>query len=263
MSDARVNGVRLYYEERGRGAAIMCIHGTSSSAMVWSGETTDALAKLGRVIIYDRRGCTRSERPEPYETSVAQHSEDAAALISEREANPAIIVGRSYGGAVAVGVALRHPGLVRALVLLEPADLVIDGESQSWNQEVARAVEAAAAKDVSTVAEVLFRSVLGDAQWEAFPEAYRTMFADNSPAVLAEVRGVPLSVKSSELAGIKMPVLLVAGEASHPEFRQINERLAAALPRASTILVGGGHLINPGEPRVLAFIRKVLDDPAA
>jgi pimeloyl-ACP methyl ester carboxylesterase len=263
MSEAHVNGVRLYYEQRGAGAPILCIHGTSSSAMVWGGETADALAKLGRVIIYDRRGCTRSERPDPYETSVAQHSEDAAALIDALEASPAVIIGRSYGGAVAVGVALRHPGLVKGLVLLEPADLVIDGQSQSWNQEAVRAIEAAAAEDVSKAAEALFRSVLGDAQWEAFPESYRTMFADNSPAVLAEVRGEPLSVKSSELARIKVPVLLVAGEASHPEFRQINDRLAAAIPKASTVLVGGGHLINPAEPRVLSFIREVFANPVA
>jgi pimeloyl-ACP methyl ester carboxylesterase len=69
MADIHVNGVRLYYEEYGRGAPILCIHGTSSSAMVWSGPTSDALMKLGRVIVYDRRGCTRSERPVPYEAS--------------------------------------------------------------------------------------------------------------------------------------------------------------------------------------------------
>ena len=77
MADVRVNGVRLYVEERGRGEPIVCIHGTSSSAMVWRGDATDALAELGRVIVYDRRGCTRSERPEPYATSVVQHAEDA------------------------------------------------------------------------------------------------------------------------------------------------------------------------------------------
>src|SRR3989442_1705960 len=35
MAEAHVNGVRLYYEERGYGDPILCIHGTSSSAMVW------------------------------------------------------------------------------------------------------------------------------------------------------------------------------------------------------------------------------------
>jgi pimeloyl-ACP methyl ester carboxylesterase len=75
------NGVRLYYEERGVGAAILGIHGAGSSAQFWE-DPTEKLAELGRVIIYDRRGSSRSERPEPYEvTSVPEHAADARALL--------------------------------------------------------------------------------------------------------------------------------------------------------------------------------------
>jgi esterase len=258
MAKVHVNGVRLYYEEYGQGAPILCIHGTSSSAMVWSGPATDALAKLGRAIVYDRRGCTRSERPTPYETSVAQHAGDAAALIEALEAKPAILVGRSYGGGVAIGVALSRPDLVRALVLLEPGDVVIDGEAAEWEGPMIRAVEEAAATDPSTIAEAMFRSVLGDAQWESLPPEYREMFANNSPAVLAEVRGPRLEVSSAELARIRVPALLVAGESSLPEFRRINAQLAAAIPETRSITVGGGHLIAPHEPAVLRFIGEIL-----
>src|SRR5205085_7326052 len=85
MAEAQVCGIRLYYEEHGAGAPILCIHGTSSSALVW-GAAVGTLARLGRVIVYDRRGCTRSERPEPYErTSVAEHADDAAVLLDALE----------------------------------------------------------------------------------------------------------------------------------------------------------------------------------
>ena len=92
-----------HYEEHGSGAPILCIHGTGSSALVL--ERRDrALARLGRVIAYDRRGCRRSERPEPYErTSVAEHADDAAALLDALDAAPAVVIGRSYGGTVAHG----------------------------------------------------------------------------------------------------------------------------------------------------------------
>ena len=65
MAEAQVNGIRLHYEEHGSGAAILCIHGAGSTALMWA-EAVEELARLGRVIAYDRRGCTRSERPEPY-----------------------------------------------------------------------------------------------------------------------------------------------------------------------------------------------------
>jgi pimeloyl-ACP methyl ester carboxylesterase len=258
MADVHVNGVRLYYEEYGRGAPILCIHGTSSSAMVWSGPATDALAKLGRAIVYDRRGCSRSERPVPYETSVAQHAGDAAALIEALGAKPAILIGRSYGGGVAVGVAVSRPDLVRALVLLEPGDIVIDGEKAEWEQRMVQAVEAAAATDPSTVTEAMFRSILGDAQWESLPPEYQEMFAGNSPAVLAEVRGPRLELSSADLGRIGAPTLLVAGETSLAGFRRINAQLAAAIPDSHSVVVGGGHLIAPHEPAVLRFIGEIL-----
>jgi len=136
--------------------------------------------------------------------------------------------------------------------------VVVDGDESAWEEEMRRAVEEAAATDVSRVAEAMLRSVLGDGQWESLPAEYKEMFADNSPAVLAEVRGPRLDVASADLAAIGVPVLLVAGESSLPEFRRINERLAAAIPDTRTVLVGGGHLIDPGEPSVLRFIGEVL-----
>jgi esterase len=83
---------------------------------------TDAvpeLARLGRTILYDRRGSFRSERPNPYATNVHEQADDAAALVEALSAAPAIMIGRSYGGAITVDLALRYPELVRALALLE------------------------------------------------------------------------------------------------------------------------------------------------
>ena len=65
MPQASVNDVQLYYEERGSGTPILGIHGAGSSALVWE-EAAKQLSGLGRAITYDRRGCTRSERPDPY-----------------------------------------------------------------------------------------------------------------------------------------------------------------------------------------------------
>ncbi|MFO7532773.1 MAG: alpha/beta fold hydrolase [Candidatus Limnocylindrales bacterium] len=227
-------------------------------ACEWRKAAVEQLARLGRVITYDRRGCTRSERPEPYQTSVEEQVEDAASLVSALDAAPAIVIGRSYGGGIALGLAMRHPELVRALVLLEPADMVIDGVAEPWEQDLQRIVEQAAASDPDRVAEALLRSVLDDEQWAAWPDEFKAMVAANSPAVLAEVRGAPLQVTSAMLAATDVPTLLVAGETSPPAFRANNDRLAAVIPDARTVLVGGGHLIDPGDPGALEFVGEVL-----
>src|SRR6266566_5345727 len=175
-NEVHVNGVRLYYEEHGDGETILCIHGTASSAMVWRPEAVEALSALGRVGLYDRRGYTRSERPDPYETSVVQHAEDAAALLLTLDAGPAVVIGRSYGGETALELAVRHPDRLRALVLLEAAALTLDAEAMTWARDLRAAVEGAAARDESNVAETFLRRVLGDKQWESFPDPFRQMF---------------------------------------------------------------------------------------
>ena len=81
MPELQVNGVQLYYEEHGQGPPILCVHGTGGSTLMWAAAVPE-LARLGRVIVYDRRGCTRSQRPDPYDkTSVGEHADDAAALL--------------------------------------------------------------------------------------------------------------------------------------------------------------------------------------
>jgi pimeloyl-ACP methyl ester carboxylesterase len=258
MPEVRINGVRLYYEEHGHGDPIVCIHGTSSSAMVWRTAAIHELSELGRVIVYDRRGCTRSKRPEPYETSVVQHAEDAAALIRALDAVPAVVIGRSYGGETAIELALRDPGLVRALVLLEAAALTLDAEAMAWGDALRRKLEEANARDPGSVAETFLREVLGDEAWEAFPPRTRQMFVDNGPAIVAEFRGPWLEATESDLGRISVPTLLVAGTDSPEPFRRVTERMAAAISGSRTEFVGGGHFIDPGEPSVLGFVRSVL-----
>jgi esterase len=259
MPEIQLPTIRLYYEEHGTGDPILCIHGTSSSAMIW-GRAVEELARLGRVIVYDRRGCTRSQRPQPYlTTSVSEHGDDAAALLETLAAMPAIVIGRSYGGEVAIDLALRYPERVRALVLLEAAILSLSPNARRWAEAVNDDVQAAAAtRGVDAVAEVFLRRVLGDATWEQFPEEAKRMFTDNSPAILAEFSGGGLQVDLAALARIQQPTLLVAAADSPEAFRQVTDAMAATIPNARTVLVGGGHLINPAEPAVLSFIQQVL-----
>lgn len=120
MPEVRANGIRLFYEEHGAGTPILGIHGSGSSAIImWAGGV-EQLARLGRLILYDRRGCGRSERPEPLRITREDDADDAVALLVALDAAPAVVIGRSYGGDVALELARRHPGRVRALVLLEP-----------------------------------------------------------------------------------------------------------------------------------------------
>jgi esterase len=257
MSEIEVNGVSLYYEEHGAGEPIVCIHGTGSSSALW----VDAAAELttrGRAILYDRRGFSRSERPEPLVMDVHQHTDDAAALIDALAAAPAIVIGRSQGGEIAVDLALRYPDRVRALALLEGGALTLGEALRRWLAELDEQVYAAAAADMSTVGETMLSSVVGDAGWEGLPEPVKQIFTANGPAIVAEHRGGLLDVSGEQLGTIVHPTLLVAGKDSPREFAEATSLMAKAMPSAKVEWVEGGHVINPAHPAVLGFVDEVL-----
>jgi pimeloyl-ACP methyl ester carboxylesterase len=256
-----INGARLYHEEHGSGAPILCIHGAGGTALAWA-DAVDELARLGRVIAYDRRGCGRSQRPQPYErTSVREHADDAAVLLDALAAEPAVVVGRSYGGTVATDLALRYSDRVRALVLLEPdAPRELTPAVAAWVDALAdRLRKVAALKGIDAVAEALICEVAGKDSWRSFPDEIRQTLTGNGAAILAELAGEWwLQADAAALATISHPALLIAASDSPAEFHEPIEALAEALPNARTALVGGGHLIDPAAPQVLAFIEEVL-----
>lgn len=270
MPKVSVNGVELYYEDRGEGLPILGIHGTPSSAVMWA-DAAFELAKHGRCITYDRRGFHRSALPEPITAlDMVHHVDDAAALLAALHVGPAVVIGRSTGGQIALEFARHFPDKVKALVLLEPALLTIDPKANAWAHEMRRKLLEQAAADPSLLAEALFRDALGNDAWESFPGELKNMLASTSPALLAELRGHgldlsqdPVELSEDDLAGIRCPALIVTAEDSLEACRLVNDRLAAALPGAESVLVPGGHLISPAHPAVLSFIDQLAARPTS
>jgi esterase len=252
------NGLYLYYEERGEGVPIVCIHGTSSSALVWERDVNE-IAKHGRCITYDRRGCFRSERPDPYDTTwVTDHGDDVAALLDALDAAPAVIIGRSYGGGVALDLARRYPHKVVAMALLEPAILTLDNEATEWSDSFSQRILEIASVDPSATAQAFLTEVVGEEAWMSFPDELKQMFIGNGPAIAAELRGGDLDISMEELQSIAHKALVVSAEESPEPFRRVDAVLVDALPNGEHAWVEGGHLISPAHPKVMEFVDRVL-----
>jgi len=253
MAHASVNGVRLYYEERGAGTPILGIHGAGSSAVFWE-DAAERLSVFGRVVTYDRRACHRSELPDPYDvTSVQEHADDALALLRELGAAPAILVGRSYGGTIALDLALRHPESVLGIALLEAGPLDLDAGYDAWFDQLRETAEIA---PPDRVGEAVMRAVFG--AWEELPYEWRNLFTANGAALRAELRGGERT-DSSSFDRLRVPTLVLTSTDSPEVIRRCSYTLASALPGARTATVAGGHAIDPAGEDVLAFVRDVLD----
>jgi pimeloyl-ACP methyl ester carboxylesterase len=122
---------KLYHEVRGSGPALLLITGGAGDAGEWAA-VAPALADGHSVITYDRRGMSRSPRPDGWTaTGIAEQAGDAAGLLRALEAAPATVVGHSAGASIACELVARHPELVRRAVLYEAplVAVVPDGEA--------------------------------------------------------------------------------------------------------------------------------------
>ena len=259
MSLLGVNGVELYYEEHGAGTPLLGVHGTPDSAATWAAAAGD-LGQHGRCIIYDRRGFHRSTETPSGALDLSDHVDDAAALLMALRAVPSIVIGRGTGGVIALELARRFPDLVEALVLLEPGLFTLDPGSSAWAGHVRTNALERAGEQPQLLAEALFREASGHGA-PALPDEFREMLQDVGPGTLAECRGDgmafsedALELGEDELAEIRRQVLIVSAKDSPEAYQLVNARLSGALPFTRTVLVPGGHLINPAHPAVLHFV---------
>src|SRR3954471_3751496 len=116
MADLLCGATSLRYRQTGAGApAVLLVHGTA--AALW-GDLPERLGGRHRVVDYDRRGYDGSTGPAP--STLGVHTDDAAELLDRLDMAPALVVGWSVGGVLALHLGVRYPARVAGLVLLEP-----------------------------------------------------------------------------------------------------------------------------------------------
>jgi pimeloyl-ACP methyl ester carboxylesterase len=256
MPTATVNGVRLFYTLTGDGAPLALVHGSWGESVAWD-QVLPACAQRFRVLTYDRRGHSRSERP-PTQGSAEEDTADLAALIAHLDLGPTHIVGNSFGASVALRLAVQHPELVRSVAAHEPpllGLLVDDPDHGPAVREVfgrvGAVVERLEAGDTEGGCRLFIETVgVGPGAWEHTPAEVRQVMVANAPTFLDETRDPEaLTIDLNALAAVACPVLLTHGDQSLPFYALIVSRLAEALPRAQLrVIAGAGHLPHRSHP---------------
>src|SRR5919198_5327203 len=102
--------------EGGAGDPVVLLHGLGGSAANWA-LVADSLVGSLRVVAFDLPGHGGSD-PLPRDAGVDEYADAVAAAIAARVEGPALVAGHSFGGQIALRLAERNPGLVRALLLV-------------------------------------------------------------------------------------------------------------------------------------------------
>ena len=258
MATATVNGVRLFYEVSGTGPVpLVLVHGSWSSHETWA-LVAPELAESFRVVTYDRRGHSASERPDA-QGSVHDDVADLAALIEHLGLPPAWVAGNSFGATITLRLAGKRPDLLLGIAAHEPPLLALlagHGEMApllaAVSERIAAVVDRIASGDHVGAAEQFVDTVaIGPGAWAELPEEARQITIRNAPTFLDEANDPDqLSFDLASVADFAKPALLSKGALSPPMFAPIVDQIAAALPAARTLLFqDAGHIPHVSHPK--------------
>jgi pimeloyl-ACP methyl ester carboxylesterase len=205
-----------------RAPAALLVHGIASDADAWEQQADE----LG-AIAYDRRGYGGSAAPEPYgATTVEEQSEDAVRVLDAVGAGPLVVAGDGFGAVVALDLARRHPGRVRALALVDPVLPQFLPDGATWLRKVREDLEAALREGGPPLAVERWLGGRVDAATLGRAQAAHVAF-------FADVAALPTwAVTRRDLRAIAMPAVVATDPVAPPHVSGSADVLGELLPGA-------------------------------
>jgi 3-oxoadipate enol-lactonase len=258
MPTLELDGVALAYDVDGDGPVVVFLHAGIADRRMWQPVAAELARRGYRAIRYDLTGYGDSGLPaQPF-----AHYDHLAGFLDALGIARAVLVGCSFGGAVAIDTALAHPGRVSALALVGAAV-----RGHVWSDEFHRLWDALIGDvdeedlDASAAAEVRFWVVGPDRQPNHLEPRFLAFAREMDRRALAgEELLDQLGVRELEppaagrLAEIQVPTLVMAGAADVPEIRRLADRLAAEIPQARRLpdIPDAAHLLPLERPEPVA-----------
>ena len=225
------------YDERGSGPAVVLVPGSCSTGAAW------------RPIIEEWRGRFRTvttsllgyggtaERRTPGDTSIL-HEADIVEAVLRRAGRGVHLVGHSFGGLVALAVAIRGHAELASLTIIEaPAAglLRVNGEHQHYRafRAMSDAYHAAFAGGNAEAIAVMIDFYGGVGTFASWPPRVRAYAVETTPAnILDWASAYDFAPREAALAAVNRPALVLRGGTSHPAVQRANELVSASLRRA-------------------------------
>jgi non-heme chloroperoxidase len=264
MASVEVDGVSLFWAERGKGAPVVFVHGIPTDYRAWDNQV-GVISKGFRTITYSRRYAHPNSRAgDLSDSTIENNANDLAGLISKVGPAPVHLVGHSYGGFIAAYLATRRPALVRTLTLVEPAiaPLLLRDPNNRADQlrlllrhpRVALSAQRFLRRSNGPALAALARNDLPAAVrfnldgvedrsgvLDLLPEGVRAMMLDNARTVKETSTPFP-PLSRRELGELRLPTLVIHGETSALWLRTIAIFAGQSIPGSKTVMIpNAGH----------------------
>lgn len=257
------NGAKCVFDDFGPtgGAPVILVHGHPFNRSMWAPQTAALTAAGYRVIAPDLRGYGENPATEE-KTPLSAFADDLAGLLRDLGIERAVVAGVSMGGQIAMELRLRHPGLVRALVLSDTSPVPETGEGAELRR---RTAERLLAEGMDPYAEEVIDKMLAPYNVTGQPESAARvsamMRATDPRGAAAALRGrAERPDYRPVLAALppEVPCLVLVGADDVYTPVAEAEALCALVPHARLeVIERAGHL--PGVERPEAFNRALLE----
>jgi 3-oxoadipate enol-lactonase len=239
------------------GDLVALLHGLGGSRTAWEPQLASLATAGWRAAAWDMPGYGVSDPPASWTFEALA---DAAATWISRLGGRAHVVGLSLGGMIALHVALRHPHVVRSLVVCSSSPAFgFDGTTDAAAWVADRLAALRGAGSPAAVAPALLRSIMApDAT--GIDAAVAAMARIDGEALAGAIGCLPTHDVVGRLGDITVPTLVVVGELDEETPRSYSEHLATHIQRARfEVVAGAGHICNLERPEafdslLLAFL---------
>lgn len=229
---------------------IICLHSSGGSGAQWKG-LADRMQQNFRVLAPDLYG--HGTAPDWYGVPGDIVAADTARIahLAAATSSAVHLVGHSYGGAIALRVALQYPHRVASVAVYEPVTLRVLFDYNRKQRAAAEAAEVAdrvrralLAGDTERAAERFIDYWAGTGQWARFAPDKRAAIAQRMPVIHSHFVSLRNdAIRLRDYADVASPVLYLSGRDTRASTRRIGELLTYALPHVEQdILNGMGHL---------------------
>ncbi len=260
-------GHRTNYHEAGDGEALFLLHGSGPGVSGWSNwaRSMSAFSDKWRVIVPDIAGFGFTELKDDVKYDIKLWVSHLVGIMDALEIDKASFVGNSFGGALAIGLAVFAPERVKRLVLLgTPAGEFVQtaGLRGAWEYEPSmdnmRKLMALFPYDQALITPELVQSRYEASARAGAQEALRKLIPQPNPDGETIVKGFP----AAALAKITAPTLVVHGREDRVVPPQCGLLIANSVPDADLHLFGRcGHWVQAERPRrFVALVRDFLSE---
>jgi pimeloyl-ACP methyl ester carboxylesterase len=259
MTTQQTPSTQLSYTDKGRGDALVLLHGFPLDRRMWDAQV-ERLSQHHRVIAPDLRGFGNSLRSDPF--TIESLADDVHIFLEQLVALPCVLCGLSMGGYVSLAYAKKYAGDLRGLVLV---DTKAEGDTPEGKQGREKMIELVRSSGATAVADEMTPKMLAPGTLQNRPDVVKNLRAmmEQCPPrtieyALAAMRDRP--DRSGELSSIKVPTLVIVGDADAITPPAVSESMQSKIAGAKLeVIRGAGHMSPMEQPeQVSRAIEKMM-----